>query len=415
MSTSLRVGCKPAPASERSALVATSAAHFVHDGMADSLYVLLPMWAQALALNYTEVGSLKMAYSAAMALFQTPAGMIAERFGERMLLTLGTMLAGLAFAGMALVPGYAALFLLILLVGVGSSVQHPLSSSIISRAFSIGMRRSALGIYNFSGDLGKMIVAFGIAAAAGLLGWRVTVTGYGGVVMLFGIVLFAVLVQLNLGNAVARTLKLRALSRPMGAGGQWGITNKRGFALLCAIHFIDSASRTGTLTLLPFLLIAKQASPAAVGAALALVFAGGAMGKLACGLLADRIGILRTVVVTELATGAALIAIIPLPLGPTLVLMPVLGIALNGTSSVLYGTVSDFVRSDRQSRAFGAFYTLGSFAGGGAPLLFGAASDYFGLTNAFIGLGVFVLLTLPIVVTMRTCLRDPGSAVGMAG
>jgi MFS transporter, FSR family, fosmidomycin resistance protein len=146
VSTSLQAGCKPAPASEKTALVATSGAHFVHDGMADSLYVLLPMWAQAFALNYTEVGGLKMAYSAAMALFQTPAGMMAERFGERMLLTIGTVLAGLAFAGMALVPGYATLFSLILLVGIGSSVQHPLSSSIISRAFSMQMRRSALGI-----------------------------------------------------------------------------------------------------------------------------------------------------------------------------------------------------------------------------------------------------------------------------
>ena len=53
-----------------------------------------------------------------------------------------------------------------------------------------------------------------------------------------------------------------------------------------------------------------------------------------------------------------------------LLLVPV-GVALNGTSSVLYGTVAEFVRDDRQSRSFGLFYTLGSAAGAIAPLVFG--------------------------------------------
>ena len=51
-------------------------------------------------------------------------------------------------------------------------------------------------------------------------------------------------------------------------------------------------------------------------------------------------------------------------------LMPV-GVALNGTSSVLYGTVAEFVRDDRQSRCYGLFYTLGSAAGATAPFVFG--------------------------------------------
>ncbi len=409
MTDSPRKAGKRASSTERAGLLMTSGAHFVHDGVADSLYVLLPMWAQAFALNYTEAGSLKMAYSAAMALFQMPAGMIAERFGERAMLATGTVLAGLAFAGMALANGYFSLFLLILLVGFGSSVQHPLSSSIISRAFLDGRRRAALGVYNFSGDLGKMVVAFAIATAAGLQGWRLSVIGYGWTVVAVGIVLFAVLVRFGLGDVPGQPLRPGAGAPPLAGAVGWGITDKRGFALLSAIHLIDSASRTGTLTLLPFLLIAKQASPATVGLALALVFAGGAMGKLACGLLAERIGILKTVAVTELATGAALMAILPLPLEPALALMLILGIALNGTSSVLYGTIADFVRPDRQARAFGAFYTLGSFAGGGAPLLFGALSDWLGLTNAFVVLGVLVLLTLPVVGMMGSHLTQANS------
>jgi MFS family permease len=400
----------PSPAAdpaarERVALTTASGAHFLHDGIADSLYVLLPLWAQTFGLNYTQVGSLKTAYSAAMAVFQMPAGVLAERLGQRALLVGGTLLAGAAFAAMALAGGYLSLFLVILVVGLGSAVQHPLASAIISQAYPAGRRRSALGIYNFSGDLGKMVVAFSVATAAGVIGWQATAIGYGAIVAAAGVVLLLVLVRYSLGQL-----------RPAEAGAQTGVvgqpaiqagrrglrlTNVRGFTLLSGIHAVDSAGRTGALTLLPFVLVQKGALPATIGLALALIFAGGAAGKLACGLLADRVGILRTVIVTELATAAILIAALLAPLAVVIVLMPLFGIALNGTSSVHYGTVTDFVHADRQARAFGLFYTIGSAAGGAAPLAFGVLSDWIGLTQALVGLSAVILGTLPLAVLLN--------------
>jgi MFS transporter, FSR family, fosmidomycin resistance protein len=62
---------------ERRALGAACAVHFVHDGVGDALYVLLPAWAHAFALSYTQVGTLRMAYSTALAFLQMPAGFLA--------------------------------------------------------------------------------------------------------------------------------------------------------------------------------------------------------------------------------------------------------------------------------------------------------------------------------------------------
>jgi MFS-type transporter involved in bile tolerance (Atg22 family) len=94
-----------------------------------------------------------------------------------------------------------------------------------------------------------------------------------------------------------------------------------------------------------------------------------------------------------------------------LALTPLLGIALNGTSSVLYGTVAEFVRADRQARAFGLFYTLGSAAGGSAPLAFGALSDWLGVPMALTCLSVFVLMTLPLSIALSPHLQ-PADAPG---
>jgi MFS family permease len=396
---------RPPAAASRRTLAATSSVHFVNDGIGDALYVLLPVWAQAFGLSYAEVGALRAAYSTALAFLQVPAGMLGERISERVLLAAGTMLAGAAFALLATSRSSAMVGGLVLLAGVGSSVQHPLASTIIARTCAVSARRVALGFYNFSGDVGKMTVAAAMGVGVAALGWRASVVAFGVVVIAVGIVAFVGLQPL----AKPATLPGAAASAAGGQSG-WGFTDRRGFVLLSGIHVIDSACRTGLLTFLPFLLIAKGASPASIGSGLALVFVGGAAGKLACGLVAERVGVLRTVVLTELATALAILAVIAAPLAWAMVLLLPLGVALNGTSSVLYGTVAEFVRDDRHGRSFGLFYTLGSAAGVSAPFAFGLISDATSVPTALLLVALAAVATVPIALALHPHLSKVGSA-----
>ena len=116
-----------------------------------------------------------------------------------------------------------------------------------------------------------------------------------------------------------------------------------GFPLLLSVGVIDSATRMAFLTFLPFVLTAKGASLPTVGLALTLVFAGGAAGKLVCAFIGARIGAVATVWLTETVTALGIVALLPLPLDAALLLLPVVGVALNGTSSVLYGSVPELV------------------------------------------------------------------------
>ena len=122
----------------RAVLGTCGVAHFLHDGLSDALYVLLPLWAQAFGLSFAQVGVLKTVFTAAQASFQLPAGFLSEHMGERRLLVAGTIVAGIAYMLIALVEGYLTLAALLLLAGLGSSVQHPLSSSLVARAFEAG-------------------------------------------------------------------------------------------------------------------------------------------------------------------------------------------------------------------------------------------------------------------------------------
>jgi MFS family permease len=140
---------------------------------------------------------------------------------------------------------------------------------------------------------------------------------------------------------------------------------------------------------------------------LTLLFAGGAAGKLVCGFLGARFGVLPTVLLTEGATATGVLALLPLPLGASLAVLPVIGVALNGTSSVLYGTVPELVTVQQRETAFGVFYTGTIGAGALSPALYGLFSDAIGLTPAMLLIALVVLLTLPLAWQLTRRLNLP--------
>jgi len=177
-----------------------------------------------------------------------------------------------------------------------------------------------------------------------------------------------------------------------------------GFVLLLSVGVIDSVTRMAFLTFLPFVLTAKGASLQTVGLALTLVFAGGAAGKLVCAFIGARIGAVATVWLTEMVTALGIVAILPLPLEAALVLLPVLGVALNGTSSVLYGSVPNLVEPVWRQRAFSIFYTGTIGAGAVSPAIYGLLGDAVGVPTALMVVAAVVLVTLPITLVLRPVL-----------
>jgi MFS transporter, FSR family, fosmidomycin resistance protein len=381
-------------------------AHVLHDGYSSMIYLLLPSWQAEFALSLTQVGVLKTLYSAAMAVGQVPAGRLGERLGEKLPLATGTLLT--AIAVLALHWATTPLFLGLLLIagGLGASVQHPLSSTLISRSYGGSTLRMILGTYNFAGDLGKAAIPGLLTVLIAAFGWRIGTE----MISMLGVATAAILL------ITLRSAQKPRVARDMGRSAVAGPplpepVRRRGFAALSVIGILDSATRTGLLTLLPFTLAHKEADGAVIGTALSLVFAGGAAGKFACGALASRIGILRTVVLTKGGTAFAILLLVILPLPFGLGLMPVLGMALNGTSSVLYGTVPELAPRDRHARAFGFFYTVTIGADAIAPTLYGTVADIIGLTGSLLLVAVINLVGLPLLTVLRPALQGRTSVI----
>jgi MFS family permease len=137
---------------------------------------------------------------------------------------------------------------------------------------------------------------------------------------------------------------------------------------------------------------------------------GGAVGKLVCAWIGARIGVVATVWLTEGLTALGILALIALPLEFAMMLLPAIGVALNGTSSVLYGSVPVLVSPEARTRAFSIFYTGAIGSGAVAPILYGLIGDAIGVPHALMVVAAMVLVTLPLVLAIRGRLAAASAA-----
>ena len=373
----------PRPAVARRTLLVAGTAHALHDGYAELLFLLLPVWQAEFRLGYGLLAMLRGLYAGATAGLQVPAGALANRWGGRRVLVAGTVLAALGYLAAGLTGTLPGLCLALAASGAGSSTQHPVGSAAVARAYGAGAR-GPLGVFNFAGDLGKAALPAAAALLLTRMPWR------GMLVVMAALGLLAA-TGIALGLPEPGTEGARTEAEGGGRGG---------FRLLFAIGVLDTAVRMGLLTFLPFLLKAKGAGLPTIGLGLSLVFLGGAAGKFVCGWLGARVGVLGTVVVTEGGTAGGILLLLGLPLAPALAVLPLLGLMLNGTSSVLYGSVPELTRAGGVERAFAVFYTGTIGAGAVGPVLFGWLGDGVGVPWATVATAVTALATIPLAVLL---------------
>jgi FSR family fosmidomycin resistance protein-like MFS transporter len=387
MSSAADITTRTITHTQRRTLWSACAAHILHDGYTDLIYILLPVWQAEFGIGFAALALLRGLYAGSMAALQVPVGHLSNWVSGRTILAVGMLLAAVGYALAGFSTGMVGLCAALTLSGCGSSTQHPIASAAISNAYGKEARRP-LSIYNFSGDLGKAAIPASASLLITFMSWRqaLWVISAVGIIGAVGLAIFVPTIPKGSAeNPIAMQ------TRESGRGG---------FTLLFMIGVLDTGVRMGLLLFLPFLLKAKGASLPTIGAALSLVFIGGAAGKFVCGWLGARFGVIGTVLATETATAVGIFAVLVAPLTMCLFLLPPLGMMLNGTSSVLYGTVPDLTPPHRRERAFALFYTGTIGSGAVAPIVYGILGDAIGTMGATIATAVTALLILPLAIAL---------------
>ena len=382
-----------------------SITHIVSDLHFALLYPLLPLIQSDMGLSFTEIGILRASFSGASAVLQLPAGWIADYTGEFWLLLLGNVWVSIGLVGMALATTFLWLLILSVVGGLGGGFQHPLASGMVSRAYDDKGRSAAVGTVNFAGDLGKLlappIVTGAIwvhplfAARLGInFGWRQLLVVVGLVSLIFMALATLTRRAVDIGKPVRETDEQQSASASRA--------RMNGFVTLSGIGALDSMARVGALTFIPFVLISKEVSDTQAIGMMTFVFVGGAVGKFAVGWLGDRFSTVSLIWATKGMTAALIVAALYTPMGMMIPLLILLGIGLNGTSSILYATVAEYVPASRRGRFYGSFYTTNEVGTVIAPIGYGRIADMLSLSSAMLIMGGVTALILPVSLLLLT-------------
>jgi MFS family permease len=377
----------------RTALIVSCTAHVVQDGLTAATYVLLPLLAQAFGFTYAQVGLFKGVKSLTQGILELGSGILSERIGAGRTLVFGLICAGIGYSLLATASEAAIAVLCLLIVGVGSAFQHAPASAIITATFASGGRRGALGLYNSSGDAGKLAFsgAFSLAIGAGLA-WQQIALSYGLIALMAAAGVAAAMWALHRGLPGRRILDRRRAQAEDAAG--WGILHRQSYCLLLVTVFLDNVVQAGTLVFVSFLMLSKG-FPLYLGTvAPVLVLAGGIFGKAGCGYLAERAGVRRAFALAQIVTALGLAGIVLAPGWLAFALLPPLGVFAQGSTSITYGIVADVVHTSRAARGFALMYGSTSFASALGPYAFGLLGDQFGIGSAMMAMAIIALLAI---------------------
>ena len=396
--------------SRKSALTAGCTAHIVQDGLTATIYVLLPVLAQAFGLTYTQVGLFKGVKSLVQAVLEMCSGILTERIGELRVIIVGLLLSGIGYGGLAFAPGVPVMLMCLFVIGAGTAFQHAPASALILAAYPIEGRRGPLGVYNSSGDIGKLIYTgcFSLAIGVGLA-WQSISLVYGllAIAAAVAIALFLGRPDQSRHGAEAPREDKRDDEAEIG----WGILSWRSFCTLLTVVFFDTMVQAGVLVFVAFLLLSKGMPLAIATTATVIVLIGGVFGKAGCGYLADRFGVRSAFALIQVLTAVGLFLVVAVPGWVAMLLLLPLGVVVQGSTSITYGFAADLIHPLRMARGYALLYSSASFSSVAGPLVFGLIADALGIEMAFYAMAIVSLLAAsPIVLLPSMTTQEPETA-----
>ncbi len=274
------------------AMVALSGGHLATDFASGAVPALLPFIALEFGLGYAAAAMLLLSVTISSSIVQPLFGLWSDRVGALWLIPGGVLLSGAGVGLAAVAPSYALVLVLVFLAGIGSAAFHPEGAKFAHYA-SGPKRASGMSYFNVGGNSGY---ALGAIVTTPLVVWLGLVGG-----------LIAVVPVVAAGFALLRVLpRLRRL-RPAGdgAGHLPGVDRPRAMILLGAVIVLRSVAWFALLAFVPLWLVSLGQTEAEGNRMLSLMLVAGATGTLLLGPVADRIGLRRTLVLTQAALAAA--------------------------------------------------------------------------------------------------------------
>ncbi|MFI0965766.1 MFS transporter [Streptomyces sp. NPDC021080] len=261
--------------SKNRSITLLSVGHACVDVYQGAVASLVPFFVSERAYSYAAVSGIVLAASLLSSVAQPVFGVLTDRWAMPWLLPLSTLVGGLGIALSGLSGSYGLTLVFVAVSGLGVAAYHPESARVARRAS--GGSHSAMGWFSLGGNLGFALAPLMVTAVVSTGGLRLT----------------PLLVVPALVGSVVCLPVLRSLERRRAAGSATAAVAARddrpSFVRLSLAVVCRSIVFIGLSTFISLYARERNGSSTEAGtAALFVLYAGGAVGSVLGGRLADR-------------------------------------------------------------------------------------------------------------------------------
>lgn len=371
-----------------------------------AIFSVFPLLKAEMNLSDVQLGVVASAFMWVYAGFGAIAGLVGDRFQRKTLIIAGLIFWSAVTAGTALSTDYYHLVLFRALEGFGEAFYFPASMSLLSDYHGKDTRSKAMSFHQSSVYAGTIAGGALSGYMGQYYGWRSSFYVFGGLGILLGIALLALLKEpvrgqsegdeLEDGSHVALDLKQKNI---------WGSINdvfsKPMVWILVAVFVGANFVASIFLTWMPSFLYNKfqmSLSMAGLNATFYLQIAS-VLGVISGGFLADKL-------VRRYRGGRMMTQALGLMLGVPFIFLtgwtlsvPILILALIGFGyfkglydANIWASLHDVVRPENRATAVGFMNSIGWFGGAIAPIAIAYASNQYGMSASISATSVLYLI-----------------------
>jgi MFS transporter, FSR family, fosmidomycin resistance protein len=366
-------------------MAALSGGHGAVDFAGGALPALIPFLKNEFALSYTLVAVLVLASAIAGSIVQPLFGLWSDRRGAIWLLPTGVAIGGVGMALAAAAPTYWLVVLFVAVSGLGTAAYHPEGSKFA--AYVSGRRRaSGMSLFSVGGNIGFGLGAFATGPLVAALGLR------------SGLLIAVPCLALAAVLLAERGYLLRFVPERGATAHTGGEDDLRALGLLLTVITFRSLAWYGLLTFVPLWEVSRGHSAKFGSFLLGIMLLTGAVGTLAAGPIADRIGTRDVLFAANLVICPLMLVFVLVGGLPGALALALVGIAVIGTFGITMVMAQQYLPT-RIGMASGLSIGFSIGLGGIAAVILGAIADSIDLRTA-----LYVSSAAPIVAVVLTLL-----------
>ena len=370
-------------------LLAVSVGWLVSIGVRLVYPALLPSIRAALEFDLTSAGLVVTVLWACYALMQFPGGLLADRIGERAVLTASTALTGVGIGIVVLSSGAVSFFFGTVATGFGSGLYATTRATVLSDIYP-DRSGTAMGFIQAFGNVGTTVLPPIAGFLTVLVSWRLGIGFLLPIVVGVVIALWLVVpARTSGGDSVVEQLSWDTIEQL-----KTGLGNRTVLLVTVSMFLVSVVYQSFTGFYPTYLVLEKGFSEGRAALLYGGFFAVGIVLQLVSGSSGDTIG-MRWTLIASLAAATAGLALLPFASGlPAIVLLSGLLSAQLAFWPVVNAYTIKVMPDEMQGTGFGLVRTVYLFSASSGPVIIGRFGDAGMFDTAFLLLAVIAAIAL---------------------